>query len=351
VRRFAFDRCVSVIYPEAIEGSARRYVAATMRSVRSRCFKLAVCIATLLCGLEPRPATAQQLPEAAIPATPAPPEPRYAAPTDRDRIGRIWAPVLINGSGPFRLVLDTGATHSAVTAEVAAALGLPLTESNQVLLHGVTGSATVPTIAIERMVIGDLDLPTRTLPIVASALGGAEGILGTDGLLDKRITIDFRNDNITIVRSPRDRAGSGFIVVPFKLAGGLAIADAHIGHVSAKAIIDTGGQGTLGNQALREALLAHYGRVAVAPDGITGITQDVQIGNRAALPPLALGRLVIANVLITTGDMDIFKQWDMTRDPVLLIGMDVIGVFGTVVIDYARRELWVRASGGSIATE
>src|SRR6185312_5126279 len=37
------------------------------------------------------------------------PEPRYVAPTLRDRIGRIWAPVLIDGRGPFRLVLDTGA--------------------------------------------------------------------------------------------------------------------------------------------------------------------------------------------------------------------------------------------------
>ena len=39
------------------------------------------------------------------------PEPRYVAPTTRDAIGRIWAPVLINGKGPFRLVLDTGASR------------------------------------------------------------------------------------------------------------------------------------------------------------------------------------------------------------------------------------------------
>ena len=42
-------------------------------------------------------------------------EPRYVAPTLRDRIGRIWAPVMINGKGPFRLVLDTGASRSAVS--------------------------------------------------------------------------------------------------------------------------------------------------------------------------------------------------------------------------------------------
>ncbi len=54
-------------------------------------------------------------------------EPRYVAPTRRDRIGRIWAPVYINGQGPFRLVLDTGSSHAAVNASVAATLGIPLT--------------------------------------------------------------------------------------------------------------------------------------------------------------------------------------------------------------------------------
>src|SRR5882757_9473018 len=54
------------------------------------------------------------------------PEPRYVASTRRDRIGRIWAPVYINSKGPFRLVLDTGASISGVTSQVAAALELPL---------------------------------------------------------------------------------------------------------------------------------------------------------------------------------------------------------------------------------
>src|SRR5512147_851948 len=54
------------------------------------------------------------------------PEPRYVAPTTRDRIGRIWAPVLINGKGPYRLVLDTGASRSAITRPVAESLGIPI---------------------------------------------------------------------------------------------------------------------------------------------------------------------------------------------------------------------------------
>src|SRR5215831_9586546 len=79
-------------------------------------------------------------------------EPRYVAPTLRDRIGRIWAPVLINGRGPFRLVLDTGANSSAVIPSVAQTLGISFRDtSNVVQLHGVTGSAIVPIIMVDTL--------------------------------------------------------------------------------------------------------------------------------------------------------------------------------------------------------
>ncbi|HSE13376.1 MAG TPA: retropepsin-like aspartic protease [Rudaea sp.] len=272
----------------------------------------------------------------------AEPEPRFVAPTRRDRIGRIWAPVVINGKGPFRLVLDTGATQSAVTAAVALALGLPVQDSAQVLLHGVTGSATVPTIPIDGMAVGDLFLSSRRLAIVANALGGADGVLGTEGLLDKRITIDFRHDSITIARSRMERAGFRFIKVPFRLVNGLPVADAQIGGVLAKAVIDTGGEGTIGNVALREALMRRNYREVVLPDGIVGITLDVQSGNRIDAPPITIGGLALQNVRITTGDMEIFKEWGMTRAPVLLVGMDVLGLFDVLIIDYRLRELQAR---------
>src|SRR5579862_3418443 len=57
--------------------------------------------------------------------TVAAPEPRFVAPTRRDRIGRIWAPVFIDGKGPFRLALDSCADTSGITKRVAQALGLP----------------------------------------------------------------------------------------------------------------------------------------------------------------------------------------------------------------------------------
>ena len=192
-----------------------------------------------------------ELPQLSIDA----PEPRYVAPTRRDRIGRIWAPVLINGHGPFRLVLDTGASRSGVNAQVAQALGVPTDRSPPILLLGVTGRSTVPTILVDNLTVGDLMLHPVTLPIVNDALGGAEGVLGIEGLADKRVYIDFDHDLITIRRSHNERAPPGFLTIPIlRSKQGLIMVDARVGGIPVKAVLDTGGQSSIGNLAMREAL-------------------------------------------------------------------------------------------------
>src|SRR5262249_44640796 len=162
----------------------------------------------------------------------------------------------INGKGPFRLVLDTGASSSAITAGVADALGIPLEGAHSVMLRGVTGSLLVPAIHVDTLLVGDLQINSATLPIVPDALGGAQGVLGTEGLIDKRIFIDFMNDRITILRSRGRRSSSGFVNVPVQITPQRLLATrARVGSIMVKAIIDTGAQTSVGNLALREGLL------------------------------------------------------------------------------------------------
>jgi hypothetical protein len=193
-------------------------------------------------GLPPADQQSEQLTEIVVHAA----EPRFVAPTRRDRIGRIWAPVYINDKGPFRLVLDSGANHSGINTHVAEALGLPLNQSRQVLLRGVTGSVAVPTVRIDSFTVGDMAFGTSELPIVTDALGGADGILGTDGMSGRRILVDFRHDQIIIMRSYNARAAAGFRTIPFQLIrGNLLAVDATVGGIHTTAIIDTGGQVTI----------------------------------------------------------------------------------------------------------
>jgi hypothetical protein len=270
------------------------------------------------------------------------PEPRFAAPTLRDRIGRIWAPVLINGRGPYRLVLDTGATHSAIISHVVTSLGIPISALANVRVTGVTGSAIVPTVDVNKMQVGELWMDSSTLPVVADVFGGAEGVLGTEGLSDKRIVIDFGHDRVTIMRSKGDIGRAGFATLPLRqLRDRLLSLDVLVGGVRAKAIIDTGAQVSIGNNALRSALMRHNSKDSRKAE-IEGVTLEVETGDVMRAPPISVGPLQFNFVNITYGDMFIFDRWKLNREPVLVLGMDVLGTVDMLVIDYKMRLLQMR---------
>jgi hypothetical protein len=242
-------------------------------------------------------------------------------------------------------VLDTGASSSAVTAMVALALDAPTDRSPPVMLRGVTGEATVPTIKVDTLSVGDLAVDSALLPIVPDALGGAEGVLGSEGLKNKRIFIDFHHDQIVITYSREERAGRGFSTVPFKLVHGqLIVIDVLIGQVRAKAIIDTGGQATIGNLALRDALSDRNRGFRGKPDSIQGATLAIETGELIDTPAIAMGQIEIRDSGVTFADVYIFRHWKFTSAPAIMIGMDALGTLDTLVIDYRRKELQIRVA-------
>ena len=271
------------------------------------------------------------------------PEPRYVAPTTRDRIGRIWAPVLINGKGPYRLVLDTGASRSALTQRVVDELGVPV-QPDAVRLRGVTGTAIASAVRLDTMEFGELMVEDTRVPIVADAFGGADGVLGGEGLEGKRIAIEFDRDRISIARSRRAPAEPGHAVVPFKYSAqrGMRV-EVRVGNIKAVGVIDTGAQVTVGNLALREALAKRRTHDPVE-DVVIGVTQDIQEATRVRIPSIVAGQMIVRNAEIRFSDLHIFDHWRLGSQPALLIGMDVLGRLDTLVIDYARSELQLRVT-------
>jgi predicted aspartyl protease len=268
-------------------------------------------------------------------------EPLYAAPTRVDRAGRIVAPVRINNEGPFRLVVDTGASASALSSRLAERLGLPVI-ADGVRLSGVTGTAVMPVAAIELLEAGDLRLRNLRLPVLANVFEDVDGILGMQGLEDKRITVDFINDQISIRRSTGERAARGFFTVPGRLRGRLLVINAKVGSIRTRAVIDTGADRTLGNEALRLALnRARRGRYARETE-IFGATGDVQSGSIQPIPPVTLGSAQMRYAQLVFGDFHVFRVWGMDRQPAMLVGMDVLGSVDTLVIDYRRKEMQLR---------
>jgi predicted aspartyl protease len=287
---------------------------------------------------DPVPATA---PAPAVPAEVDEAGPEFATPTTLDRAGRIVAPIEINGRGPFRFILDTGANRSAMSAATAARLGLVPEEGAEVSVHGITGSAVLPVVKVQSFRAGDLVFERQRLPVLPSAVfGGVDGILGIDCLQFARVEVDFELDSVTIRRSDGKRAPAGYLVVPARLRhGGLLLVDGKVGKVPVKAILDTGAERSLGNEALRAAL-AQRSR---EPDETTattviGATPQLAEGTSFVAPAIAVGGARLTNLTVTFSDLHVFKIWSLLDEPALLIGMDLLGTMQQFVVDYRRRE-------------
>ncbi len=281
--------------------------------------------------------------ELPLSSLPTEPEHLYAAPTRPDRIGRVMAPVMINGQGPFRFIVDTGANQSVITARVATALGLTWGDRS-VKLTGVTGSLMVPTVPIDRLATGELQQQGLEIPVIGSVMGGGDGILGMQGFAGKRITVDFANDRIQIATSRGQRVNGSLVRVPVKIRfDKLLLATGRVDGVKVKAVIDTGAQRTLGNQALRDELLRRK-RIRGEPQrtGVIGLTDVEQEGHAIFTRRISLGDLTINDVDVIYGDIHVFRLWELEEEPALLVGMDVLGVLHTLIVDYRLRELQVR---------
>ncbi len=284
-------------------------------------------------------------PVAAVPETVDDGGPLFASPTRKDHIGRIVAPVMINGLGPFRLVVDTGASHTTVSPELLAKLGLTPLPDFALMLNGVTGAEEVPAVLIDRLQAGDLVVQGSHAPVVRSSImAGADGILGVAGLTRERISVDFRHDRVIIARSRANDGQADMLRLPAaRIAGGLLMVAARIGGVRTRAIIDTGAERSLGNLALRDALRL---RKRLAPPRSTfvfGTTADIATGDMQRVPTVWIGTATIEPVDLIFGDFHIFKVWDLERQPTVLIGMDILGTVSELIIDYRRREVYVRA--------
>src|SRR5262249_7427792 len=78
----------------------------------------------------------------------------YGIPTRVARIGRIILPVDVTCRGPFRFVLDTGASASVLSPHLAESLGLEVDPARPVTIRGVTGWSFASTAAVEELAAG-----------------------------------------------------------------------------------------------------------------------------------------------------------------------------------------------------
>lgn len=270
-----------------------------------------------------------------------------AAPTTRDHIGRVVIPVMINGQGPFRFIVDTGASHSTVSPTVVQALGLKPSEVPSIVLDGITGSARVSAVTIDRLEAGALTVSGTPMPVVwAQVMAGTDGILGAAGLTNQSLMVDFEHNRVRIAAEvePAIRSESTRIHA-LRLTDGLMTVELRVGGVRVQAVVDTGSERTLGNIALRDAVnIKRTAGVMARVTSVYGATKQIESGEVVDAPVIALGSLRVLGVELVYGNFHIFKVWGMENKPAMILGMDVLGTLGSLGIDFKNHDLYVSGS-------
>jgi len=267
----------------------------------------------------------------------------FALPTTRDHIGRVVVAATVNGKGPFRFIVDTGATHSTITPSLVRALGLKPAEVPAIVVNGITGTAQVSAVTLDQLQTGDLTIDGLVVPVVwAPVMAGADGIFGAAGLTEKSLSVDFQRNRVEISRGVKAAVRAEALRIhATRLTHGLMTVEMRVGRVRALAVIDTGSERTLGNLALRDALHEQRRPGTVAQvTSVYGVTTQVEPGEIWQAPTLVIDTLRINNVGVVYGDFHIFKVWDMQDKPAMIIGMDVLGTVASLGIDFKNQDLY-----------
>jgi predicted aspartyl protease len=286
--------------------------------------------AAALCEAAPEMATPIVLPAGATPTA--------TGPTGADAFGRMVAPVRVNGQGPFRFIVDTGANRSVLSQGLADRLGLAPNGSGQV--HSVHGVTTAPLVGVDSLNYGEVNVHGTELPLLQGAvLAGEQGLLGVDGMEGLRLRLDFERGCIEITPSRDARRLRGWAAIPGRLHfGHLVVVRGSINGLHVNLLLDTGSDSSLANVALRDALNARVRHDRARLDYAVSYSagHPVVLDSAILIPTLAMGPLEVRNVTAYVGDFHIFALWEMLQEPTLLIGMDVLSQSRGLAIDYGR---------------
>jgi len=250
---------------------------------------------------------------------------------------RLSVDVLVNGRGPYKFIVDSGADTSVVGLRIARALELPL--GRPAILNGMTSRDIVDRVKVAELRLGPTTVRNLELPALDEEDVGGEGMIGIDALVQQRLMMDFEDRVINVEdASSRYRPQPGEIVVTARRHRGQLI----LTHVLAAglpldAVIDTGTQVTIGNLALRDKLIKGNRDkfVTIPVIGVTGVKAELQM---AKIGELQIGPITIGDVPIAFADVPPFKLFGLADQPALLIGTDLLEVFRRVSLDFKARK-------------
>jgi predicted aspartyl protease len=166
-------------------------------------------------------------------------------------IGIPVVEVRINGLGPFRFILDTGASSLTVSTELADRLALPAVTTTNITSVSPVSSVdlghprTVRELWIGSAVFQNIDAAAADLSSLQ--MGELDGILGLSVFADCRLTLDYPAQRVVLERAdaPQPAVRPGEVLPARPLGAHLLTVPVKVADQTLWCLLDTGSNGRL----------------------------------------------------------------------------------------------------------
>lgn len=251
---------------------------------------------------------------------------------------RLSVEVMVNGRGPYRFIVDSGADSSAVGLRIARDLQLPL--GTPAILNAMTARNIVDRVKVDELTVGPATIRNVELPALREVDLGGDGMIGIDALTQQRLMMDFEKKLIRVedARIPEKHYRDEIVIIARRQRGQLILTHVRAAGLPLDAVIDTGSQITIGNLALRDRLIrGNRDKFLTVPViGVTGAKVDLQL---ARIGELQLGPVTLRDVPMAFADVPPFRLFGLSDEPALLLGTDILETFRRVSLDFRARKV------------
>ena len=143
----------------------------------------------------------------ALPLPTSPPVPPEITPRSSPKgVAKIsftlGSPVLvsakINGGGPITLILDTGADRTMVAPSALSRFGISTENALRGVIRGVTGASYAEAVWVNSVEVEEARVGPLLIIVHEADLRGADGLLGRDFLANFNVTIDSKEQVVTL---------------------------------------------------------------------------------------------------------------------------------------------------------
>jgi hypothetical protein len=239
--------------------------------------------------------------------------------------GRIYVQARVDGRGPFRFAVDTGASGwGRADASLAAALHLkaqgPTTTSDGVKAAQVA-TVHLDSLALDRLVRKNLDVIARDYDSHMSPAAAFSGIIGREFFADGLLVIDYPGRTLSFSRK-LSLPSAGKNVLGYERAFRVPVS---IGEVQTEGNLDTGANVAF---VLPESLFERVSNAPLEPAG-HGRLPNSRIATRRATVrgPFRIGGASLSNVEVRVSD----------HYPELLVGAHALQHFIVMIDQRSKR--------------